>query len=139
MLCTQKEGPPAAADTRKKERAPKRPRCQPEGDKFGQRWVDPVDPGFSRQVWTLDAGLGRAATANRAPLPTRNVPYESPPENTFLMMSMVSGDDKELPAEEVRRDEGLRALLRMKPKRHEEMKLGKPRNPRKKAKAKKPA
>lgn len=31
--------------------------------------------------------------------------------------------------ENAARDDGLRALLRMKPRRHEDMKLGKPRNP----------
>jgi hypothetical protein len=35
-----------------------------------------------------------------------------------------------------RRDEGLLKMLRMKPKRHDDMKLGKPRNPHTKSKKK---
>jgi hypothetical protein len=39
-------------------------------------------------------------------------------------------------SDDERRDEGLRRMLKTKPKRHEDMKLGKPRNQRKKSKGK---
>jgi hypothetical protein len=45
--------------------------------------------------------------------------------------------DKVEKSEDDRRDDGLRRLMKMKPKRHEDMKLGKPRNPQQKKAAKK--
>jgi hypothetical protein len=39
---------------------------------------------------------------------------------------------------DVRRDEGLLRMLKMRPKTNQDLKLGRPRNPRKKPKTKKP-
>jgi hypothetical protein len=41
-------------------------------------------------------------------------------------------------SDDQRRDEGLLRMLKMRPKRNKDLKLGKPRNPRKKPETKKP-
>jgi hypothetical protein len=48
-------------------------------------------------------------------------------------MAVKPVDEK---SEDARRDDGLRRLLKMKPKRHQDMKLGKPRNRKKVERAK---
>jgi hypothetical protein len=71
-----------------------------------------------------------ASASRDSHVPPGILQYKATPENTFLTMSgkeshtyQQAGGDK---PEDERCDESLVALMKMKPKRHDDMKVGKP-------------